>query len=70
MIKLYTSPTCPTCKMIKTKLTKQNIPYEEIDDIEYLKSKNIMRLPVMEFEDGTMVTSPKEMNDWIKAYMG
>lgn len=70
MIKLYTSATCPTCKMIKTKLQQKNIPYQEIDDIEYLKSKNIMRLPVMEFEDGTILKSPNEMNNWIKAYQG
>ena len=68
MIKLYTSPTCPTCKMIKMKLGQKNIPYEETHDIEVLKEKHILRLPVMELEDGTMLSAPLDMNNWIKAY--
>lgn len=67
MIKLYSSPTCGVCKMIKMKLEKRNIAFEETHDIQPLIDKNIERLPVMELEDGTMITSPTEMNDWIKA---
>ena len=70
MIKLYTSITCPTCKMIKTKLMAKHIEYEEIHDIEILKDKHIQRLPVMELENGTLISSPVEMNDWIKNYGG
>ena len=67
MIKLYTSPTCGTCKMIKMKLSKKNISYDETHDIKPLMEKGIQRLPVMVLEDGTTFTSPTEMNDWIRA---
>ena len=70
MIKLYTSTTCPVCKMIKTKLNMKNIQYQEINDINILMEKGIMRLPVVELEDGTIFTSPTEMNNWIKNYGG
>lgn len=67
MIQLYTSPTCGICKMIKMKLNKKNIKFNETYDIQPLIEKNIQRLPVMQLEDGTMFTSPTEMNEWIKA---
>ena len=68
MIKVYTSTTCPTCKAIKMKLGQKNIPYEETHDIEPLKDKHLLRLPVMEFEDGSMLVTPTDMSNWIKAY--
>lgn len=67
MIQLYTSPTCGICKMIKMKLNKKNIKFNETYDIQPLIEKNIQRLPVMQLEDGTIFTSPTEMNEWIKA---
>ncbi len=66
MITLYTSPTCGICKMIKMKLNKKNIKFNELHDIQPLIEKNIQRLPVMQLEDGTIFTSPTEMNEWIK----
>lgn len=41
MVKIYTSPTCGTCKMIKMKLSKKNIPYDETHDIKPLMEKGI-----------------------------
>ena len=67
MIQLYTSPTCGICKMIKIKLNKKNIKFNETYDIQPLIERNIQRLPVMQLEDGTIFTSPTEMNEWIKA---
>jgi hypothetical protein len=52
--------------MIKMKLSKKNIPYDETHDIQPLIERGIQRLPVMMLEDGTTFTSPTEMNDWIK----
>lgn len=68
MIKLYTSLTCPVCKMVKMKLNAKHIEFEEIHDIQPLIDRGIQRLPVMELEDGTMYTSPTDMNEWIKTY--
>lgn len=66
MILLYTSPTCPTCKMIKMKLNNKQIQFEETHDIQPLMEKGIQRLPVMKLDNGTYLTSPTEMNNWIK----
>lgn len=30
-IKIYTTPTCPYCKMLKKFLTKKRLSYEEMD---------------------------------------
>ena len=30
-IKVYSTPTCPYCKMAKNYFTENNIPFEEID---------------------------------------
>ena len=67
MVKLYTSATCPVCKMIKMKMDKKHLAFEETHDIQPLIEKGIQRLPVMVLEDGTTYTSPTDMNNWIKA---
>ncbi len=30
-VKIYTTPTCPFCKMTKKFLTEKNVDYEEVD---------------------------------------
>ena len=65
MITLYTSDTCGICKVMKMKLEKKNIPYQNERNIEDLVTLGIKRLPVMKLEDGTMITSVSEMNNWI-----
>jgi glutaredoxin 3 len=30
-VKVYSTPTCPYCKMVKSFLTENNIQYEDID---------------------------------------
>lgn len=70
MIKLYTSPTCGICKMIKMKLNAKKIEFEESQDIDFLMERGVQTLPVMEMEDGTLLTSPLEMNNWINSQEG
>lgn len=67
MVTLYTSDTCGVCKAMKLKMQMGNIQYQNKTDIEYLMDKGIQRLPVLQLEDGTLISSPSEINAWIKA---
>lgn len=60
MINLY-STGCPKCKILEMKLKQKNIKYNEISDLEKLKEKNILQVPVLEV-DG-------EFYDFAKAVM-
>ncbi len=60
MINLY-STGCPKCKILEIKLKQKNIRYNEISDLEKLKEKNILQVPVLEV-DG-------EFYDFAKAVM-
>lgn len=70
---LYTLPTCGVCHMIKTKLEKKNIEYEERDLTEIADSLNIDHAPVLKVindnEPDTFITSPGEMVKMINNYM-
>lgn len=70
---LYTLPTCGVCHMIKTKLEKKNIQYEEHDLTEIADSLNIDHAPVLKVindnEPDTFITSPGEMVKMINNYM-
>lgn len=65
MITLYTSNTCGICKMIKMKLDKKGIPYNNETNINELIDMGVQRLPVLKLEDGTIMTSLPEINDWV-----
>lgn len=46
-ITVYSSPTCPKCKMLKLTLQKEGIEYEENQDLEVMKSLGITSVPVL-----------------------
>ena len=76
-VDLYTLPICPICHMIKTKLEKKNIYYEEHPFEECQRFVKTDRAPVMVISNDINFTtdipsatvkimlSPKEMNEWI-----
>lgn len=66
MINLYTKEGCGICKMVKTKLAAKNIEYNEIHDIQPLIKLGIASLPALQLEDGTFITTPIKINNWIK----
>ncbi len=68
MVKIYTSPTCGICKIMKMKMDSKNIPYEESMDYDKLVDEDIFSLPVLELEDGTLLSTPGEMNQWIDEF--
>ena len=68
MIKVYSQPACPQCKMVKMLLTKKNIGFETCEDLDVMKSKGINHTPTIDV-DGTLLTG-KPMIDWINSYRG
>jgi glutaredoxin-related protein len=62
MVKLYTTH-CPKCNVLTTKLNQKEIKYKEITDIEIMKSKGYVQVPVLEVDNKAMNFS--EANAWI-----
>ena len=54
MITIYTTETCPKCKILKKKLQSKEIPYVEIQDIDELIKLNIDEVPVAKVDDNIM----------------
>lgn len=59
---LYTTH-CPRCSILEKKLNMKNITYEECSDIESMKSKGILQVPMLEVDGALMDFSTS--NKWI-----
>lgn len=46
------STHCPKCNVLEKKLRQKNISYKEVNDIEEMKEKGYLSVPVLEV-DGT-----------------
>ena len=69
MVILYTLPDCGICKMVKAKLQKKQIPYEEKNFAIIAQELGLEQAPVLvvkseNHEDYFM--SPKKIVDWIE----
>lgn len=64
MIKMY-STGCPRCKVLKAKLDKKGIDYEEINDIEEMTRLGMKSAPALSV-DGELLDF-KKANDWVNA---
>lgn len=49
-IKVYSLPGCGMCRALKQQLESRNIPFEDCQDIDYMKSIGITSTPVMEID--------------------
>lgn len=58
------STGCPQCKMLEMQLNKKNIEFDVVSDIEVMKAKGLMSMPVLEV-DGECMTFLKALQ-WIK----
>ena len=57
------STHCPKCNVLEKKLKTKNIKYEEVNDVEIMKEKGYLTVPVLEVDDESM--DFKKASDWI-----
>ncbi len=50
MIKLYSQPGCPQCRVIHMLLDKNNISYEDCQDINIMKAEGVRQTPALRVE--------------------
>ena len=58
---------CSKCKILESKLDDKNIKYDICEDKEVMKSKGFRSVPVLELDDGTILTygkAVKYVNNW------
>lgn len=65
MVIIYTTETCPKCKILKKKLSEKGIEYNEVNDIEILKSLDIYEVPILEIDGKYLDFS--EANNWVNS---
>ena len=63
-ITLY-STHCPRCCVLEKKLQQKNISYEEVNDVEIMKEKGYLTVPILEVDGKSM--DFKAANDWINS---
>ena len=51
MITVYSSSTCPKCKVLKMKLDKAGIEYQVNENIEEMTAMGIKTIPMMQVDD-------------------
>lgn len=47
MITIFTTDTCPKCRILKKKLEDKGLEYTEVTDEEKLRQMDILSVPVM-----------------------
>ena len=57
------STHCPRCCVLEKKLQQKNISYKEVNDVEIMKEKGYLSVPVLEV-DGTSMDF-KTASNWI-----
>ncbi len=57
------STHCPKCNVLEKKLKQKNISYEEVNDIEIMKEKGYLTVPVLEVDSTSM--DFRTANEWI-----
>ena len=61
-IVLY-STKCPKCIILEKKLKAKNINYEEVNDIEVMKEKGFLTVPILEVDGVSM--DFKKASEWV-----
>lgn len=69
-ITIYSTPTCPYCKMTKSYLTSKNIPYKDIDVAsddkaaqDMINKSGQMSVPVIDIDGKIIVGFQKQVLD-------
>ena len=66
---VYSTPTCPKCKVLKTKLDKKGILYTENQDIDKMNELGIMSVPYLQIDGGRPMDFA-EANKWVNSQEG
>lgn len=61
---MYSSPTCPRCKVLETKLKRKNIPFSKETKEDVILEKGLKSIPWLELEDGALLDF-SAANNWI-----
>lgn len=59
------STHCPRCNVLEKKLKQKNISYKEVTDVEIMKEKGYLSVPVLEV--GGVSMDFKTASDWINS---
>ena len=59
------STNCPMCKVLEKKLIHKDIAFDEINDVEVMRSKGFLSAPMLEVDGNIM--NFKEAIDWINS---
>ena len=57
-IKIYSTATCPRCKILKDKMTAKNIEFEECQDVSEMEQMGIEEVPQL-MVDGELLNFGK-----------
>ena len=69
---VYSTPTCPKCKILKVKLERKGILFVECQDVEIMESLNITGVPVLGIQgdnpdDFTLIRDFAEINKIVES---
>ena len=59
------STNCPMCNVLEKKLRHKDIAFDEINDVEVMRSKGFLSAPMLEVDGNIM--NFKEAIDWINS---
>ena len=55
-MKLYSLKGCPMCEYAKKVLSEKAVEFEQIMDVDVMSQKGISHVPVLETEDGNLLS--------------
>lgn len=61
---VYSTPICPKCKILKTKLDRKGIDYIEEHSIEKMQELGIDVVPCLQIGEGPLMNF-SEANKWV-----
>ena len=69
MVKIYTTATCPKCRILKTKMSEKNVEYVEETSLDVMTALNITSVPQLQIDDGPLMDFVAA-NNWVNSLEG
>lgn len=66
MIILFSTESCPRCAVLRAKLQKKNIPFEETHNLEEIIALGFRQAPILKINEDTYFDL-KQANDYINS---